>query len=232
MERKSFIVYLDLLDSLDELSDAQAGKLFKTIKAYHRSVAEGATQECAANLESLLKDFVNRLAFAPFRAAFERDAEKYQDRCRRMKENGMKAGRPKSKKSNCFSESQNKPNGFSENQKVQKKADNDNVNDNDIKKKNGKEKPAHTLFPEPDSNPEYARFVAWVRDNAPYCYDPSNWRTGITAAQFEALREKHGYTSNQIALTVAEIDNRKDLRGKYTNLYLTVLKWLGRNGKE
>ncbi len=90
MERKSFIVYLDLLDSLDELSDAQAGKLFKTIKAYHRSVAEGATQECAANLESLLKDFVNRLAFAPFRAAFERDAEKYQDRCRRMKENGMK----------------------------------------------------------------------------------------------------------------------------------------------
>ncbi len=35
MERKSFIVYLDLLDSLDELSDAQAGKLFKTIKAYH-----------------------------------------------------------------------------------------------------------------------------------------------------------------------------------------------------
>lgn len=128
MERKSFIVYLDLLDSLDELNDAQAGKLFKTIKAYHMSKAEGASQECVTNFEGLLKDFVNRLAFAPFRAAFERDAEKYRDKCSQMRENGKKGGRPRNK-TECLNENQTKPKGFSENQKVLKKADNDNDND-------------------------------------------------------------------------------------------------------
>lgn len=129
MERKSFIIYLDLLDSLDELNDAQAGKLFRTIKAYHMSQATDASQECVANFESLLKDFVNRLAFAPFRAAFERDAEKYRDRCRRMQENGKKGGRPEGE-TKRLDKNQTKPKGFEKNQKVLKKADNDNGNGN------------------------------------------------------------------------------------------------------
>lgn len=134
MNKKSFVIYLDLLDSLDELNDAQAGKLFKTIKAYHKSVAEGATQECVMNFESLLKDFVNRLAFAPFRAAFERDAERYQDRCRRYSENGKKGGRPKKEESNGFQKKPTKAMAFSEKQwlfQKAKKADNDNDSDND-----------------------------------------------------------------------------------------------------
>lgn len=132
MSRKSFIVYLDLLDSLDELSDAQAGKLFKTIKAYHRSIAAGATQECVANFEGLLKDFVNRLAFAPFRAAFERDAEKYHDKCRRYSENGKKGGRPRKEENDGLSHKPELTTAFSKKQSVFEKAKKaDNVNDND-----------------------------------------------------------------------------------------------------
>ena len=34
-QRKSFIIHIDSLAVLDELDDAQAGQLFKTIKAFH-----------------------------------------------------------------------------------------------------------------------------------------------------------------------------------------------------
>lgn len=138
MSAKSFILYIDLLGSLDQLSDAQAGKLFKAIKAYHMSVSEGATQDCKAEFDSLMDDFVTRLAFHPFRAAFERDAEKYQSLVARNRINGKKGGRKKA------SDTENPENpvgslGFSENPDEPKRTqtkpnDNDNVNDNDKNK--------------------------------------------------------------------------------------------------
>ncbi|MBD5364799.1 MAG: hypothetical protein HDR79_07655 [Bacteroides sp.] len=95
MIKKSFVLYLDLLGSLEQLTDAQAGKLFKAIKAYHMSVSEEASQECKAEFDSLMDDFVTRLAFHPFRTAFERDAEKYQGLVDRNRKNGKKGGRKK-----------------------------------------------------------------------------------------------------------------------------------------
>lgn len=138
MNPKSFILYIDLLGSLDQLSDAQAGKLFKAIKAYHMSVSEGATQDCKAEFDSLMDDFVTRLAFHPFRAAFERDAEKYQSLVARNRNNGKKGGRKKKIHAENpenpvgslgFSENPNKPN---ETQTKLNDNDNENDNDNDI----------------------------------------------------------------------------------------------------
>lgn len=125
--RKSFVIYTDLLGSLDQLSDAQAGKLFKAIKAYHLSVFENS-QDGKAEFDSLMSDFVTRLAFHPFKASFERDAEKYQSIVARNRENGKKGGRRKVNPNNPVGSL-----GFSGNPKEPKQTqtcvnDNDNVN--------------------------------------------------------------------------------------------------------
>ena len=76
--KKSFIIYTDTLNILDELDDEQAGRLFKAIKAYHLG---------DANAGGLLNDIVTRLAFIPFKSGFERDNEKYNSKVERLRNN-------------------------------------------------------------------------------------------------------------------------------------------------
>lgn len=107
--KKSFILHVDSLSVLDELSNEQAGILFKAIKDYQN----GLIPEL---------DFGLRMAFLPFENQFKRDAESYDKTCLRNQKNGSKGGRPK------------KP---TETQKTQvviskpKKADSDNDSDSD-----------------------------------------------------------------------------------------------------
>lgn len=82
MTKKSFLIYIDSLDMLDDLSDDEAGKLFKAIKSHQKN-------------EDFDLDSLTRIAFAPFKAQFARDDEKYQSIVERNRINGLKGGRPK-----------------------------------------------------------------------------------------------------------------------------------------
>ena len=127
MTRKSFILHLDMLSVLDEMNEQQAGKLFKAIKAYHLRQTLEPGQDDDTGFDELVKDFVTRLAFAPFKAQFERDALKYDEVATRNRVNGKKGGRPKK-------ENPKNPSGFSETQEnpeKPKKADSDNDSDSD-----------------------------------------------------------------------------------------------------
>lgn len=66
--RKSFIVHKDSLEVLEDLTDEQAGQLFKAIKSYQLDEE--------LDLSSLIK-----VAFAPFKCQFARDADKYEKLC-------------------------------------------------------------------------------------------------------------------------------------------------------
>ena len=79
--KKSFVIHIDSLAVLDELTDEQAGMLFRAIKNYH---AGGDEPE----------NLIIRLAFAPFKNQFTRDEEKYQSVIERNRNNGQKGGRP------------------------------------------------------------------------------------------------------------------------------------------
>jgi len=110
--KTGFILHLDSLSVLDELTNEQAGILFKAIRDYN----SGKEPEL---------DFAMRMAFIPFKNQFERDLKTYNNTCERNRNNGAKGGRPK------------KPTETQETQVVfekPKKADNknDNKNDNDI----------------------------------------------------------------------------------------------------
>jgi len=66
--RKSFILHHDSLNVLDDLTDEQAGLLFKAIKAYHLG-------------DELKLDTLTNIAMSPFRNQFDRDAVKYENLC-------------------------------------------------------------------------------------------------------------------------------------------------------
>ena len=95
-KRKSFIIHHDSLDIINKLSDEQAGRLLKAIKAYQLG-------------EDYEADFTTDLIFTPFKAQFERDNEKYLKIVERNKNNGLKGGRPKTKEN---PEEPKKPSGF------------------------------------------------------------------------------------------------------------------------
>ena len=77
-------------------------------------------------------------------------------------------------------------------------------------------------------NEDYIKFKEWIRQKAPYCANPQNFPSSqITEAEF--LKLKLVYTGQQIAEVIEQIENRKDLRKKYVNLYRTVLNWAKKN---
>lgn len=110
--KKSFYLFNDSLSVLSELSDEQAGKLFKAIAKYNL----GESSE----LDGLMKAI-----FIPFKNQFDRDFAEYDRIVERNTQNGTKGGRPRETKENP-----SKPSGFSGNPKNHDK-DKDNDTDND-----------------------------------------------------------------------------------------------------
>jgi hypothetical protein len=100
------------LDILDDLTDEQAGMLFKAIKAHQKG-------------EDLELSPIVKIAFSPFKNQFARDDEKYQKIVERNKNNGLKGGRPKNQ------DNPEKPSGLIGNPDNPRKADNKNDIDSD-----------------------------------------------------------------------------------------------------
>lgn len=112
--KTGFILHFDSLNVLDELTDEQAGILFKAIRDYNL----GKEPEL---------DFAMRMAFLPFKNQFVRDFEKYENTCERNKTNGAKGGRPKKPK-----ETEKTHLVFEEPKKADNKNNNKNDNNNNI----------------------------------------------------------------------------------------------------
>lgn len=122
-ERKSFIIHKDSLSVLDELTDAQAGQLFKAIKSYQTE-------------QDYELDNVLRIAFASFKNQFIRDAEKYAETVERRREAGSKGGQAKQ---------QNLANASNSKQNLANLAD--SVSKSDSKKDSDKESKKNILIP-------------------------------------------------------------------------------------
>lgn len=108
--KKSFILYCDQQGVFNKLPDEIAGKLIKHIFAY----VNDENPPC--------DDLLLSIAFEPIKTQLKRDLVKYEDYIEKQSVNGSKGGRPK--KAN---ETQKTQAFFEE----PKKADTDNVTDND-----------------------------------------------------------------------------------------------------
>jgi uncharacterized phage protein (TIGR02220 family) len=112
--KKSFILYCDLIHTIKKLPDDKAGLLFKHLLSYVND----------ENPET--DDLLVEVAFEPIKRQLKRDLQKFEEVKVKRSEAGKLGGRPKNqtkaKKANAFLEKQTKA----------KKADNDNDNDNVI----------------------------------------------------------------------------------------------------
>lgn len=85
--RNTFLLYIDRLEVLDEMTDADAGKLFKAIRDY---VQNGSMPE---------RGTVVSIAFRALKPALDSDTEKYRLMCLHRSEAGKKSGQARAKKS-------------------------------------------------------------------------------------------------------------------------------------
>lgn len=96
--KTSFTAYCDWIDTFNELSDEEAGKLIKHTLRY------------VNDLDPVEPDRVTKLLFAPIKATLKRDLKKWLNKQEINKKNGSLGGRPKKTEENP-----EKPNGFKEN---------------------------------------------------------------------------------------------------------------------
>ena len=95
-KKKSFILFNDLKGTIDDLDDAEAANLLRAIFEYQQ---EG-------NVDSF--DKLTKLLMKPIILQFKRDAEKWEARSQRSRENGAKSkGRPRNPVG--YSETQSNP---------------------------------------------------------------------------------------------------------------------------
>lgn len=87
MERKSFILHLDSLEDLNELSKEEIGTLFLAMIDYNKNVLNGNEEDLIIN--DKLLEFI----FKPFKKQFIRDFKRYQSTSEKRRLAGAKGGK-------------------------------------------------------------------------------------------------------------------------------------------
>ena len=193
-DKKSFLLYTDLIHTLEKMPNEKAGELFKHILMYVNDM----------NPET--EDLIVQLTFEPIKQQLKRDLQRYESTCEKNKVNGAKGGRPKNptepKKSDGLFEEPKKPDNDTDN-------DNDNGND---KKEEPPKGVAHKIFvPDFETYPITYRqgLKTWwdYKVEKKQKYKPTGWETFVksamedfpTAVKFnEAL--KHSISNNYSGL--------------------------------
>ncbi len=80
--KKSFLLYLDIIHTVKKLPKDKAGELFMTILEY------------VNDMDPEITDVSVDLVFEPIKQSLKRDLEKYRNICKRNQTNGSKGGRP------------------------------------------------------------------------------------------------------------------------------------------
>lgn len=125
--KKSFLLHIDSLCILDDLTDEQKGQLFNAIYKFQLG-------------EELELSPIIKIAFSQFRNQFNRDSEKYEKTCEARKLAGSKGGKQKV------------ANASNSKQKVANVAENDNKNkkENDSDKENDNKKGTNIILEDND----------------------------------------------------------------------------------
>ena len=144
-EHKGFFLYLDQYAPIEDLTLEQKGKLLEAMFAYN------------SGLEAEILDPEVKIAFKFFKQTFERDKQRYEDKCAKMRDNAIK----KQKQANATNCNQEDADASNCNQK-QANGDNNKNNSKNNSKNNKKEKEegeAGEPAAPPDVDPELLDFA-------------------------------------------------------------------------
>jgi hypothetical protein len=131
--KKSFNLYCDIIDVVEEMDNESAGELFKHVLRY------------VNDQDPEPRDMVIKVAFKPIERRLKQDLQQWLGICAKNKVNGSKGGRPK-KNPTEPKETQKNPMGSTKTQPNPTKPDMDMDMDMDIKKKETKVSKRKTSF--------------------------------------------------------------------------------------
>ena len=114
--KKSFLLYMDYAEHLDQLTDAECGQLLRAIFAHEDPERPEPTYLRGAAA----------MAYSFIKAQLDRDREEYEKKCETNRKNGLKGGRPPKPK-----ESQETERFFEKPKKPDTDTDTDNDTDTD-----------------------------------------------------------------------------------------------------
>lgn len=76
--KKSFLLYCDIIHTIEQLTDAEAGELFKHILKY------------VNDQNPVAPSLITRIAFEPIKQSLKRDLDRYESICKRNSDNAKK----------------------------------------------------------------------------------------------------------------------------------------------
>lgn len=76
--KKSFLLYCDIIHTVEQLTDAEAGELFKHILRY------------VNDQNPIAPSTITRIAFEPIKQSLKRDLDRYESICKRNSDNAKK----------------------------------------------------------------------------------------------------------------------------------------------
>lgn len=219
-EKKSFVFNCEWQKVLKEYPAEVRLEVYDAIIEY---VVSGRLSE----LKPLAK-----MAFSFIKNEIDYNQRKYDEKVERNRVNGSKGGAPKGNM-NAKAKQPKTTETTQNNQTVEKTTettlnDYDNDKDKEIVSTNVEPIKKGTNVPKENTRPPSERYVKFTQLLGKYCpYISGHYSHLISEDEFDRLMEK--FTAKDVWDTIQQIENRVDLRKKYTNLYRTLLNWLKRD---
>ena len=168
-EQKGFIVYGDIKATADELTDTDLGKLFRGMIEYF------VNGECPRFTDSL------KFAFIPIKQQMDRDADKYEQRCEKNRENIRK-------RYDRIRTNTNEYDGI----RTYTNATNTNTNTN-----TNKDKDTNTMSAETDVSSLSSFLIRYLNDKTGSGYEVDESVTGRVRSLLES-----GYSQDQLRTVI------------------------------
>lgn len=204
--RQGVVIYNDWAPLLKRLPDALRGKVFTAVLDYSETGVRTETGDPAADM--LLAVMFQKI---------DADGRKYEETCRKNAENVRK--RYERMQSNTTEYERIRPNTNVNNQTKTK----DKLNNKEKYSLTCVQKESAAIAATPTPQTRHDRFLQWLADNCPYIADHYKLPS---AELLDKLIAKYG--AEQVAEQCLNIENRTDLRKRYTNLYQTLNNWCKR----
>jgi hypothetical protein len=220
--KKSFLLYCDLIHTVSKMPNDKAGELFKHILEYVND----------ENPET--DDLIIKLTFEPIKQQLKRDLGKWSEMLVE-KSNAGRIGNLKRWHPDLHKQLVSKEITIEEAENIAKNRTaiklshpvakiavtvNDNVNVNDTVNDTVIKDKVECGLPPPPANPDFLKFVFWIKENAPAV---GKMKEPFTEAQFFQL--KKDFSSDQIKQLLQSMHNYQPLLKKNINANLTFRNW-------
>lgn len=194
--KKSFILYADLINMVEKLPDEIAGKLFKIVLNY------------VNDKDPIVEDLLLQIAFEPIKLQLKRDLLKWDNFKEKQSSNGKKGGRPKKPKP--IIKNPKNPSLLNETQKsltvTDTVTDTVTVNDKDVIVNDIK----LDIHPLQNYISKNFKNILKIRDQ-------------LTFQNCETLVKK--FDKDLIVKKLEALENKKGCEKEYVSLFLTLKNW-------